>query len=86
MNYRLTIKPSASKELESLHDELLRRIDIAILKLAGNPRPQGSKKLTGTPLYRIRIGSYRVVYEVDDLRKHVTVVTIGHRREVYLRK
>jgi mRNA interferase RelE/StbE len=86
VNYRLTIKPSASKELERLHDEPLRRIDAAILKLAENPRPQGSKKLTGTPLYRIRIGSYRVVYEVDDVGKHVTVVTIGHRREVYRRK
>lgn len=83
MRYQLAIKPTAAKELERLDDPLLRLIDAAILKLAENPRPQGHKKLTGMPLYRIRIGVYRVVYEVDDAKGLVTVVTIGHRREVY---
>ncbi len=85
MTYRLVIKPSAGKELERLDDQVLRRVDAAILKLKENPQPQGSKKLTGVPLYRIRVGTYRVVYEIDDVRKQVTVVTIGHRREVYRR-
>lgn len=83
MRYRLAIKPAATKELERLDDPLLRRIDAAILKLAENPRPHGHKKLTGVPLYRIRIGAYRVVYEIDDAKELVTVVTIGHRRDVY---
>jgi mRNA interferase RelE/StbE len=64
---------------------MLRRIDAAILKLKENPYQQGMKKLTGIPLYRIRVGPYRVVYEIDDLRKQVTVVTVGHRRAVYRR-
>lgn len=85
MTYRLVIKPSAGKELERLDDQVLRRVDAAILKLKENPQPQGSKKLTGVPLYRMRVGTYRVVYEIDDVRKQVTVVTIGHRREVYRR-
>jgi mRNA interferase RelE/StbE len=85
VTYRLVIKPSASKELERLDDQMLRRVDAAILRLRENPQPQGSKKLAGVPLYRIRVGSYRVVYEIDDVRKQVTVVTIGHRREVYRR-
>ncbi len=85
MTYRLVIKPSAGKELERLDDQMLRRVDAAILRLGENSQPQGSKKLSGVPLYRIRVGSYRVVYEIDDVRKQVTVVTIGHRREVYRR-
>lgn len=66
MRYRLAIKPSASRELERLNDQVLRRADEAILKLAENPRPHGAKKLSGVPLYRIRVGSFRIVYEVND--------------------
>ncbi|MEK7408609.1 MAG: type II toxin-antitoxin system RelE/ParE family toxin [Acidobacteriota bacterium] len=47
------------------------------------PRPRGSKKLHGVEAYWIRVGDYRVLYEVDDRRKRVTVYSIGHRREVY---
>ncbi|TKB82095.1 MAG: type II toxin-antitoxin system RelE/ParE family toxin [Nitrospira sp.] len=83
MRYRLAIKPSASRELERLDDQVLRRVDEAILKLAENPRPHGAKKLSGVPLYRIRVGTFRIVYEVNDAQHLVTVVTIGHRREVY---
>ena len=83
MSYRLAIKPSAQRELERLDNTLLRRIDDALLRLAGNPRPQGFKKLTGVPLSRIRVGTYRVVYEINDPKQVVTVVTIGHRRDVY---
>lgn len=85
VTYRLVIKPSAAKEMERLDDQVLRRIDAAILRLRESPQPQGSKKLTGVPLYRIRVGFYRVVYEIDERRKQVTVVSIGHRREVYRR-
>ena len=83
MTYQLLIKPSARKELEQLSDSILRRIDEAIVKLSNHPRPVGSKKLVGAPLHRIRIGTYRVVYEIDDNRKTVTIVTVGHRGDVY---
>ena len=83
MTCQLLIKPSARKELEQLSDSILRRIDEAIVKLSNHPRPVGSKKLVGAPLYRIRIGTYRVVYEIDDNRKTVTIVTVGHRGDVY---
>jgi mRNA interferase RelE/StbE len=69
--------------MERLDNTLLRRIDEALLRLAGNPRSQGFKKLTGVPLYRIRVGTYRIVYEINDPKQLVTVVTIGHRRDVY---
>lgn len=83
MRYRLAIKPSASRELERLDDQVLCRVDEVILKLAESPRPHGAKKLSGVPLYRIRVGTFRIVYEVNDAQHLVTVVTIGHRREVY---
>jgi mRNA interferase RelE/StbE len=53
------------------------------MELELDPRPLGCKKLKGRDAYRIRIGDYRVIYEINDGRLIVTVVTIGHRREVY---
>jgi mRNA interferase RelE/StbE len=54
-----------------------------IRKLAEDPRPPGSEKLSGQDRYRIRQGDHRVVYAVDDERRAVEIVKIGHRREVY---
>lgn len=85
MTYTLLIKPSARKELEALRDPLLRRVDKAIVSLARNPRGHGATKLAGASLYRIRVGAYRVVYEIDDRKREVQVVSVGHRREVYRR-
>lgn len=83
--YRLLIKTSARKELEAVgaradRQRLVRRIQA----LAEDPRPPGCEKLSGSKdLYRVRQGRYRVVYEVDDPSLAVTVVKIGHRRDVY---
>ncbi|MHB0887045.1 MAG: type II toxin-antitoxin system RelE family toxin [Bacillota bacterium] len=54
-----------------------------IQALSDNPRPPGGEKLSGQERYRIRQGDYRILYEVDDARQAVTIVKIGHRREVY---
>lgn len=83
--YKLTIKPSAGKELEAAGSKADRtRIVTRIDALAANPRPHGSEKLAGyDDRYRIRQGNYRVVYEVDDSASQVTIYKIGHRREVY---
>ena len=85
MTYRLTIKPSARKELECLPDDILQRVDAAVLSLSENPSPHGVVKLSGAPLYRIRIGAYRVVDSIDDQRREVDVARVGHRREIYRR-
>ena len=53
------------------------------MELEQDPRPLGCKKLKGRDAYRIRIGDYRVIYEIQDGKLIVTVITIGHRREVY---
>ena len=82
-SYRLFIKPSAVKELEEVPLKMRRQLVSRIRRLAGEPRPAGCEKLTGTGRYRIRQGDYRAVYEIDDERLRVVVVKIGHRREVY---
>ena len=55
----------------------------AIDRLAEHPRPPGSKKLTSLDLYRIRVGVYRIVYEIHDRELIIAVVKVGHRRDVY---
>lgn len=63
---------------------VLRRVDAAILALADNPHPLGSKKLRGVEhLYRIRVGDFRVVYSVEDEPMVILVVHIGNRRDIY---
>ena len=83
--YSVLIAASAVKELEAIDRKGDRqRIVRAIQGLAANPRGPGSEKLAGPDeRYRVRVGSYRVVYAVLDARRVVDVVRIGHRREVY---
>ena len=83
MSYQIYIKPSAKKELINLPDSVLKRIDETILNLSGDPRPNGSAKLKGFDYYRVRIGSYRLIYEIDNGKKSVTIIRIRHRSEVY---
>jgi mRNA interferase RelE/StbE len=82
--YRVEFKASALKELDALQRREQARIIPRINALANNPRPHGSIKLQGqTDQYRIRIGNYRVVYEISDDVLLVLVVQVGHRRDVY---
>ncbi len=83
MNHSLYILPRASKEIEELPSDAYRRAVEAIRELAENPRPQNCLKLTGREGWRIRVGPYRVVYEIDDKQRTVTVLHVGHRRDVY---
>ena len=84
-SYSVFIKTSAAKELEEVEPRTVRvRIVSRIQGLARIPRPHGSQKLAGEEeRYRIRQGAYRIVYSIDDERRVVQVVKIGHRREVY---
>ncbi len=83
--YRLLIKSSATKELESTGSKSDRqRIVARIQALAADPRPTGAEKLAGyTDQLRIRQGNYRILYSVDDERREVTIFRIGHRKDVY---
>ena len=82
-NYDLRIKPSAVNELEDLQAKDRSRIISKIQNLAEEPRPRGCEKLSGRDRYRLRQGDFRILFEVDDNAQAVTVVKIGHRRDVY---
>lgn len=84
-DYSLLIKRSAAKELEAIEPRQARqRVVTMISSLSTAPRPHGCEKLAGRESrYRVRIGNHRVVYQVDDRSRVVTVVKIGHRSEVY---
>ena len=84
MNYRVILKPSAEKDLNRLPKSIKSRVLDRLAELQTNPRPTGSVKLAGAhATYRLRVGDYRVVYEVDDSRHTVFATIIAHRREVY---
>lgn len=81
--YSLYLLRSTEHELGALPSVFRERIEISISRLAEDPRPSGVKKLRGGIGWRIRVGDYRVVYEIDDRAKEVIVTKIRHRREVY---
>ncbi|HEX7881098.1 MAG TPA: type II toxin-antitoxin system RelE/ParE family toxin [Candidatus Eisenbacteria bacterium] len=82
-SYSLTIRRSAAREIEALPKADRIRVIERIQRLADDPRPSGCEKLSGEEKYRIRQGSYRILYEVTDSIVTVTVVKVGHRRDVY---
>ncbi len=82
MSYEVLILRRAQKELADLPRTDYERIRGAVAALAENPRPAGCKKLVGREGWRIRSGDYRTIYEIDDAQKKVTVLDIGHRRDV----
>ena len=82
--YDVFIKPSALKELESADSRKLRRaLAERINALVSNPRPAGCRKLSGEDRYRVRYGTWRIVYSVEDDCRRITVVKVGHRKDVY---
>ncbi|MFZ0791678.1 MAG: type II toxin-antitoxin system RelE/ParE family toxin [Chromatiaceae bacterium] len=83
-SYRIEWKDSARKELKQIEPEAIRRILTAVESLGVDPRPDGCRKLAGASrTYRIRVGSYRVVYTIEDDRLIVEIVRVGHRSAVY---
>ena len=83
-SYKILIKSSAQKEIESVGTKKDRqRIISRIQSLAQDPRPAGSEKLSGSPYYRVRQGLYRIVYEVQDDVLVVHIVKVGHRKNIY---
>ncbi|MCA1957765.1 MAG: type II toxin-antitoxin system RelE/ParE family toxin [Nitrospira sp.] len=82
-SYRLQIKPSAAKEIETLPQKDRQRVVARIQGLATDPRPPGCEKLSGREQCRVRQGNYRILYTLHDADLLVMVIKIGHRREVY---
>jgi mRNA interferase RelE/StbE len=83
MSYTISILRRAQKELDDLPADAYERIRDDIRALAEDPRPPGCLKLTNREGWRIRIRDYRVIYEIDDEQGIITILNIGHRRDVY---
>jgi mRNA interferase RelE/StbE len=81
--YKLLFRKSVAKDLRPIPNRDVARILERIEGLQAEPRPPGSEKLSGLERYRIRQGVYRIIYEVAEEYLIVTVVKIGHRKEVY---
>ena len=85
MKYQLMIERRAQKALVKISQPHQDRLIEAVQSLAVDPRPSGAKKLAGRDGWRVRIGDYRIIYEIHDDQLLVLVVSVGHRREVYNR-
>jgi mRNA interferase RelE/StbE len=83
MKYTILIERYAQKQIMKLDKKVIPLIKASIADLADNPRPYGYKKLKGEDAYRIRVGDYRIIYEIDDGKIIVTVVSVGHRKDIY---
>lgn len=81
--YNIVLTKTSQKQLDKLNEPLADSIIIAIEKLAYNPRPGGCKKLKGRSGYRIRVGDYRIIYEIIDHQLLITVIALGHRKDIY---
>lgn len=83
--YQLLITPRAKKDFKKLDRTQASRIDNAVLKLEESPYPPGVKQLVAKDVaqYRIRVGDYRVLYDVDEKKKNVIILRVGHRKDIY---
>jgi mRNA interferase RelE/StbE len=81
--YEIIIKPTAQKDLDKLPDKEVVKIARRLTQLQENPRPIGIQKLTDQEGYRIRIGDYRILFEIEDKEKKVFIYRIKPRKEAY---
>ena len=84
MAYAVSLLPAAEREWRKLPHEIRPRVNRALLSLENEPRPHGAAKLSGSSdRWRIRVGDYRIIYQIDDVAREITVLRIAHRRQVY---
>lgn len=84
MSYRIDFSRKAARQFKDLPAQIQKRLKPKIDALAQNPRPRGVKKLEiEDELYRIRVGDYRVIYQIQDQALIVLVVKLGNRKEIY---
>jgi mRNA interferase RelE/StbE len=81
--YEIVVRKSVLKDLRTIPKKDVKRILRRIESLRTEPRPSGCEKLSGQERYRLRQGTYRILYEISDTKLIVTVVKIGHRKNVY---
>lgn len=81
--YSIDFSRKAQKNLDKLSDLIASPILDAIENLARNPKPIGCKKLKGRKGYRIRVGDYRIIYEIFDSILLIDIINLGHRKDIY---
>ena len=81
--YKVEIRRRAQRALDRLPKTDFQAVVQAIKELVQTPRPRGIEKVQSTGLWRVRQGDYRIIYSIDDNEHLVTVVRVGHRREIY---
>lgn len=82
--YEVLLESAAERDLRHLPSDMFRSVVRRIAGLARAPRPPGCRKIVGSVRdWRIRVGDYRVVYEIDDRARVVRVMRVRHRRDVY---
>jgi len=81
--YKIDVRRRAQRALDKLPKSDFQAVIEAIRDLAQTPRPRGIEKVKTSGLWRIRQGDYRIVYAIDDKERLVTIVRVGHRREIY---
>lgn len=83
MSFQIQITRRAQKALARLPKRDYQRVKEAIFRLADEPRPPGCKKLTGREGWRLRVGRYRILYEITEATLTIIVLDMGHRRDIY---
>jgi mRNA interferase RelE/StbE len=82
VRYSLEIKKDVRKDVDRLPNRMMQRINRRFISIAENPYA-GAQKLSGDPAFRVRVGDYRIVYDINDETKTVTILQAAHRREAY---
>lgn len=86
MKYNILISPKAQRQIKKLPKFIQQDIISELEKLETMPRPQGIEKLWGGDnLYRVRVGDYRIIYQINDPQNNVIIAKVAHRKEVYKR-
>ncbi|MHA1683515.1 MAG: type II toxin-antitoxin system RelE family toxin [Promethearchaeota archaeon] len=83
MKFKISWSEKAIKQLEKLPRLIAKQIYHRVDELGEEPRPAGVKKLVGFPYYRIRVGDYRVIFDIQDDKLIVLILEIGHRKKIY---
>jgi mRNA interferase RelE/StbE len=81
--FKIELRRIAQRSLDKLPPRDFKAVLEAVKALADFPRPNGVEKLKGVPLWRVRQGDYRIIYNIDDKQQLIIIVRIGHRREIY---
>ncbi|MFN5849025.1 MAG: type II toxin-antitoxin system RelE family toxin [Chitinophagales bacterium] len=83
MKYTIVLSKKAEKQLDKLSDTIVQPILDKITELGDNPRPAGFKKLKGRKGYRVRVGDYRIIYDIYDRELVIDIIALGHRKDIY---